>query len=314
MRWYYAPGYDYARNLAPQKAVHGFVLDRPSRIRRHLITADVADASAFEAPRPLAESDVSAVHEDAVLAALRDPFAVSLTIEYDAVAALPPDVVWEAVVAPQLHASGGTCEALRAAARGDWAINLSGGFHHARPDLGHGFCLVNDVALAVAQLRSEGVRRRILIVDLDLHQGDGNAIFFADDPDVFTFSMHERALFPVPKATSDLDVGLESGTGDAEYLERLDEALAGISRRFAPEIVVYLAGSDPFVLDPLGTLQLTHEGMCARDARVARFAREHGCGLVALPAGGYSEESPTLTAVAFAEIAASAPGAQKPAA
>ncbi len=214
------------------------------------------------------------------------------------------DAVWEAIVAPQLHAAGGTCAALRAAADGDWAINLSGGYHHARPDLSHGFCLVNDVAIAVARLRREGTRRRILIADLDLHQGDGNARFFEADDEVFTFSMHERGIFPLPRAQSDLDMDLPAGTGDATYLERLERALDEIRARFAPEVVVYVAGSDPFERDPLGSLRLTPEGLAMRDQRIARFAQELGCPLVVLPAGGYSEESATLTALGFAEISA----------
>jgi histone deacetylase 11 len=304
MRWYYAAAYDYARNLPEHKAVHGFVLDRATRIQRHLITADVVSAGAFEEPEPVGELEVGEIHEPVVIYDLHDPYAVSRAVEFDAIALLPHDEVWQAVVAPQLLAAGGTCAALRAAVDGEWAINLSGGFHHARPDMAHGFCLLNDVALAVHRLRKEGLTHRILIVDLDLHQGDGNAFFFANDDSVFTFSMHERSVFPVPKATSDLDLGLESGTGDVEYLEQLEGALAQLRERCSPDLLLYVAGSDPFVRDPLGSLRLTPEGLAERDARVARFAAELGIPLVALPAGGYSEESAALTAMGFAEIAA----------
>ncbi len=226
--------------------------------------------------------------------------------ELDLIALLPPEVVWSAVVAPQLHAAGGTCEALRAAWAGQWAINLSGGYHHARRGLSHGFCLVNDVALAIGRMRREGSRRRVLIVDLDLHQGDGNAELFAGDDEVFTFSMHEDGIFPIPKLCSDLDVGLPFGAGDADYLARLAEALRTVESRFSPEVVVYPAGSDPYQGDPLGSLQLSAEAMAERDQRVARFAVRLGCALVALPAGGYSPESPEITAAGFAKIAAAA--------
>lgn len=304
MRWYFAPEYDYGRNLPQHRAVHGFVLDKPSRVRRHLITADVAGESDFERPVPVDEAEVSEVHESGVVFDLHDAYAVSRAVEFDALALLPEETVWQAVVAPQLHACGGTCAGLRAAADGEWAINLSGGFHHARPDLAHGSCLVNDVALAVARLEREGRMRPILLVDLDLHQGDGNATFFAKEDRVFTFSMHEQAAFPVPKAMSDLDVGLPQRTGDDGYLERLELALAEIDERFTPEVIVYVAGSDPFEHDPLGSLQLSPEGMTERDRRVARYAAERGCGLVVLPAGGYSDQSAALTAAGFAEIAA----------
>jgi acetoin utilization deacetylase AcuC-like enzyme len=195
----------------------------------------------------------------------------------------------------ELLASGGTYQALRAAANGECAVNLSGGYHHARRHLSHGFCLVNDVALGIARLRHEGIPRRVLIIDLDLHQGDGNATIFAEDRDTYTISVHEEDLFPIPKARSDLDIGLPSFTGDAGYLNAVEEALQYARRHFTPEMIVYVAGSDPYKGDPLGSLQLTKPGLLARDKRVAQFARELRCPLVVLPAGGYSSESPSIT-------------------
>ena len=304
MRWFFAPEYDYARNLPQHSAVHGFVVDKPSRVRRHLVTADVVADADFEAAPPVSEEEIGKIHDRGVLIDLHDPFAVSRAVEFDALSRLPAETVWEAAVVPQLFACGGTCAALRAAADGEWAINLSGGFHHARPDLAHGSCLVNDLALAVARLDASGARPPILVVDLDLHQGDGNACFFAGDDSVFTFSMHEQAAFPVPKAQSDLDVGLPQKTGDEDYLRQLDQALGEIDARFRPGLVVYVAGSDPFEHDPLGSLQLTLEGMLERDRRVAQFAADRDCGLAVLPAGGYSDQSAALTAACFAEVLA----------
>jgi acetoin utilization deacetylase AcuC-like enzyme len=305
MRWFYDPGYDYGHGLpdAPSE-VHGFLLAKPSRIRDALVAAGTVWGDEFVRPEPVTEAEIAAVHGPGFLEALHDPEAVAAAVELDAIALLPPELVWGAVVAPQIRAAGGTCEALRIAAQGEWAANLSGGFHHARPDLAHGFCLVNDVALAVARLRGDGAAPPILIVDLDLHQGDGNAVFFAGDPLVYTLSLHEEGLFPFPKARSDLDVGLASGCGDEPYLATLDAALARARAEFEPCIVLYLAGSDPFERDPLGSLRLSRAGLLARDRRVARFAREQGCGLLALPAGGYSPASPELTARGFAAIAA----------
>ncbi len=304
MRWFYASGYDYGRGLPGQPSeVHGFVLSKPSRIREELLALRAVSEHELTQPEGATEADFADLHEPRVLRNLHVPGAVAEAIEFEAIAGLPAATVWQTVVAPQLHAAGGTRAALRAAAEGEWAINLSGGFHHARPDLSHGFCLVNDVALAIASLRGQGLRRRIAIVDLDLHQGDGNAVFFEGDEEIFTFSMHEEAIFPVPKARSDLDVGLRSGTGDEEYLARLDRALREILGRFSPEAVVYVAGSDPYRGDPLGTLEVSPEALVERDRRVALFAKEAGCGLVAVTAGGYSAESPRLTANGFAEIA-----------
>ncbi|MFP6602608.1 MAG: hypothetical protein VB862_08780, partial [Pirellulaceae bacterium] len=194
------------------------------------------------------------------------------------------------------------CTALAAAAEGRWAFNLSGGYHHARPDLSHGFCLVADVALAVHRLRAGGKRPNILVLDLDLHQGDGNAAAFRGVETVFTASMHEEAVFPFPKLDSDLDVGLASGMADAEYLDHLDACLANISERFQAQILVYVAGSDPFVEDRMGSLRISREGMRERDRRVASYARRQGAALVALTAGGYSESSPDVTAAGYLEM------------
>ncbi len=192
---------------------------------------------------------------------------------------------------------------LRAAATREWAINLSGGYHHARRDLSHGFCLINDIAVGLARLRHEGTHRRVLIIDLDLHQGDGNATTFADDRDTYTISVHEEGIFPFPKARSDLDIGLRPDTGDADYLGAVEQALQHAQSRFTPEMIVYVAGSDPYTDDPLGSLQVTKSGLLARDQRVARFAREQQCPHVALPAGGYSSDSPSITAATFRAIA-----------
>lgn len=303
MHWYYRREYDYGAGIPGLPTeVHGFVLNKPTAIRDALVACGAVAQAAFVAPESIVDADLLRVHNAALLAALGDPVAVAAAIELYELAALPADLVRSAVVAPQLRACGGTLAALRHAAQGGWAVNLSGGYHHARRDLSHGFCLVNDVAVGLARLRHEGVHRRVLIVDLDLHQGDGNATMFAGDHDVFTLSVHEEGIFPIPKAKSDLDIGLPGGTGDDEYLAAVDEALAFARQRFEPEIVVYVAGTDPYVADPLGSLRISEAGLCARDRRVAEFARENGAALVALPAGGYTPESSRLSAAGFAAM------------
>src|SRR2546425_226908 len=285
MQWFYNQGYDYGGGLpGSPREVHGFILHKPWEIRDQLIREGIVAALAFRKPTPVTEHELTRVHEANVIAGLRDVQAVARAIELGEVALLPPQLVWQAVVAPQLLAAGGTCEALRVAVDGEWAINLSGGFHHARRDLSHGFCLVNDIALGLSRLHHEGLHRRTLIFDLDLHQGDGNATIFAGDPDMYTVSIHEEGIFPIPKARSNLDIGLPPRTGDDAYLARVEEALAHVRRHFAPEIIVYVAGSDPYEDDPLGSLELTEAGLLARDRRVARFAGEIGCPLVTLPA------------------------------
>lgn len=305
MRWYYHPGYVYGRHFPGlPRTLHGFTRDRAARIHRALKKAGITD---FVAPDAVAEAAVAAVHTPQVVAGLHDARAVAEAVELDWLAHLPTFLVRRLVVAPQLRAAGGTVLALRAAADGAWTFNLSGGFHHARPDQSHGFCLINDVTIAVDQLRKAERRPPILILDLDLHQGDGNAAAFAGDREVFTVSMHEEAVFPFPKLASGLDVGLASGIGDSVYLRHLDRTLAALPERFTPAVVIYVAGTDPLEADPLGHLYLSPQGLVERDRRVARYVRAQGAGLVVLPAGGYSPESPACAAAGMLAMAEEAP-------
>ncbi len=157
VKWFYDFSYDYGQGLPDRpREVHGFVLDKPTRIRDALVASGVVEAATFESPESVTERQLLAVHDEGLVAGLRKPQAVADAIELDLIALLPPELVWSSVVAPQLHAAGGTCEALRAAWVGQWAINLSGGYHHARRGLSHGFCLVNDVALAIGRMRRGG--------------------------------------------------------------------------------------------------------------------------------------------------------------
>ena len=305
MRWFYDPGYDYGSRLpGGPREIHGFVLRKPSEIHDALVAMCVVVPGAFRSPEPVAAEELRFVHSERVVQGLSDPWSVATAIELPEIAALPPEVIRDNIVAPQLLAAGGTCEALACAAVGESATNLSGGFHHARRDLSHGFCLINDVALAVARLRRARQRRRVLILDLDLHQGDGNATCFAQDDSVFTVSLHQEDIFPYPKMTSDIDVGLAAGTGDDAYLAALESALGAARARFRPDIVVYVAGSDPYENDRLGDLRLTRAGLLQRDRRIGEFTRDLRVPIVALPAGGYTDESPAINAAGFAAIAA----------
>lgn len=302
MRFFYDRGYDNGRGL-PIKRIHGFLLDRATRIKRALVERHGVPADAFDAPERLTEADLSRVHTPDHLALLEDKRRVAEAIEVPLLRWLPGGLVRRAAVAPQICASGGTLAALRAAVEGAWTANLSGGYHHARPDLAHGFCLVADVAVAVARLRSEELRPKVLIVDLDLHQGDGNAVCFAGDEDVFTLSVHEEGLFPQPNVKSDLDVLVPAGSDDEPYLKLVREALEQAAARFAPDVVVYVAGTDPYVDDPLGSLRVSAAGMLERDELVGGLAQRLGAGLVMLPAGGYTDASPGLAAAGMAALA-----------
>ncbi len=188
-----------------------------------------------------------------------------------------------------LHAVSGTILASRAAAESGIASNLAGGTHHAYPDRGEGFCVLNDVAVAIRVLQRDGVARRFLIIDCDVHQGNGTAHIFARDPDVFTFSIHGAKNYPLFKEESDLDIELADGTGDDEYLGTLAEALDRLSVQ-QPEMIFYLGGADPFESDKLGRLALTKVGLFRRDRSVLEFARYLGVPIVTTMSGGYAAE------------------------
>jgi acetoin utilization deacetylase AcuC-like enzyme len=168
------------------------------------------------------------------------------------------------------------------------AVHLGGGFHHAFPDHGEGFCLINDVAIAIRVLQREGIARRVAVVDLDVHHGNGTAAIFQGDPDVFTFSMHQERNYPAWKPASDLDIGLEDGTADAEYLALLERRLPELLARHRPELVFYLAGADPFRFDQLGGLGLTLEGLRRRDELVFARTKRQGVAVAVCLAGGYA--------------------------
>ena len=181
-------------------------------------------------------------------------------------------------------------------------INLGGGFHHARPDMGHGFCVYNDVAYAIHVLRAEGFTGRILIIDTDAHQGDGNHAFFAADPTVYSFSMHQGDIFPHPKLRGDRDISLDPQTDDDRFLLRLDHALTDILDAEPVALVFHVAGSDVLDDDPLASLALTPDGLVRRDLLVTRHVRSRGIPLVHLLAGGYGPSSATAQGRAVAAI------------
>ena len=183
---------------------------------------------------------------------------------------------------------GGTIRAARAALEDGLCIHIGGGFHHAFADHGEGFCVLNDVAVAVETLRRDGAIRRALVVDCDLHQGNGTAAIFAGQDHAFTFSIHQMDVYPAEKATSSLDVGLWSGDGDACYLAELRAYFPALYRKVRPDIVFYVAGADPLSGDKLGGLELTKEGLLARDELVLSGARRLGLPVVVVLAGGYA--------------------------
>jgi len=195
---------------------------------------------------------------------------------------------WSQILVKRAFASvGGTISASLQALEHGWGATLGGGTHHAFRSEGAGFCVFNDIAVAIQFLRQRGLIRRAAVIDLDVHQGDGTAEIFKDDPDVFTLSMHGEGNFPFRKKQSRLDVPLPDGVEDEEYLRRLDEVLpAAFGSR--PDIVFYQSGVDPLASDSLGRLSLTPQGLIERDRMVFSTARRFGAPFVLTSGGGYS--------------------------
>lgn len=178
----------------------------------------------------------------------------------------------------------GACEALE---RKEICFHVGGGWHHAFRDHAEGFCYVNDVAVAILAAKREGRLRKALVVDLDLHQGNGTAVYFQNDPDVFTFSMHQQHLYPA-KQKSDLDIGLKDNTDDDTYLQLLKTAVPRIYDEHQPDLIFYVTGADPFSGDQLGSLSLSKEGLRLRDKHVLDEAAARGIPVVITLAGGYA--------------------------
>ncbi len=195
------------------------------------------------------------------------------------------------------RAVGGTLAAARFALDEGIAMNLAGGTHHAFPDRGEGFCVFNDVAIAIRTLQAEGRLTRALIIDLDVHQGNGTNAIFSGDERVFTFSMHGRRNYPFTKVSGSLDVELEDGCNDHDYLSLLTEALPRVIAAAKPDFVVYLAGADAHEDDRLGRLRLTASGLARRDVIVIDSAREVGIPVAVTIAGGYGRDIDTTVSI-----------------
>jgi acetoin utilization deacetylase AcuC-like enzyme len=272
---------------------HVFPTEKYRLTAEEIVRRGVLPPGGFLRPGPAPREDLLLVHDASYLDRL-DAIAAG-TEPWDPRFEVP---VERAVVDAFVLAAGGSVLAARKALERGAAANLTGGFHHAYPGHGEGFCLLHDAAVAVKVLRREGLMRRALFVDLDVHQGNGTVACFEGDRDAYTFSIHEEENYPYPKERGSLDVGLATGTGDAGYLGALDGALARIAVEFPrPDLLVYVAGADAFEEDRLGRLALTREGFRRRDARVLAFAASAGCPVVAMLAGGYAARTEDVVGI-----------------
>jgi acetoin utilization deacetylase AcuC-like enzyme len=262
---------------------HVFPIRKFELVRDRLLAEGTLAPHEVVEPRQAAVEDVLLVHTDDYVTRLR---AGALTPREIRRLGLP----WsKALVRRSFLATGGTLAAARAALAEGVGSNLAGGTHHAFPDHGEGFCVLNDVAVAVRVLRRDRLAARAAVIDLDVHQGNGTAAIFEGDAEVFTFSMHGAKNYPLFKTRSTLDVELADATGDDEYLDTLARHLPRVFEH-APDLVFYLGGADPYAGDKLGRLSLTIGGLRARDETVLRACRDRGVPVATVMSGGYAAD------------------------
>jgi acetoin utilization deacetylase AcuC-like enzyme len=268
----------------PLPAGHRFPAGKYAMLRERVEAMGLARPDEVVRPEPAGWSQLLAVQDAGLVQRIRTG---TLDVREQRGLGLP----WsQQLVLRARGAVAGTIAAARHALAHGLAMNLGGGTHHAGRDFARGFCLFNDVAVATADLRASADLHRVLVVDCDVHQGDGTAQLLAADPDAFTLSLHGARNYPFRRIPSDLDVDLPTGTGDEAYLRALDGALDRALDGFAPELAFYLAGADPWEGDRLGRLALTKPGLRARDELVLDRLAAAGTPVCVVLAGGYAAD------------------------
>jgi acetoin utilization deacetylase AcuC-like enzyme len=297
----YHPGY----NL--DLGEHVFPARKYRLIRDGLVAKGIADPADIVAPEPATDEDVLRVHTREYVEKLKTG---SLTAAERLKLELPfsPEVV-----AAFWLAAGGSILAARCALHDGFAVNIGGGFHHAFAGHGEGFCMLNDVAIAARRAQADGAAARVLIVDVDVHHGNGTAAIFAGDASVFTFSIHQWRNYPQMKPPSDLDINLADRVGDEEYLAELQHGLDESFRRFTPDLLLYVAGADPYRDDQLGGLSLTLAGLRRRDDLVFAEARRRGLPVAVTFAGGYARNTEDTVRIHMNTVLAAVDAADRPA-
>lgn len=236
----------------------------------------------FIEPQPATDKDIELVHTADYVRKLKEG-----TLSMWEIMTLELPYSKELVEASWLCAGGSIMTAGFALEDGA-SVHLGGGFHHAFPDHGEGFCVLNDHSIAIRKLEKDGKIKKALVVDCDLHQGNGTAYIFKDDPSVFTFSIHQQNNYPAVKPPSDLDIGLNDGVSDEVYLGHLEKHVPQIIKDFQPDLTLYVAGADPYEHDQLGGLSVTLEGLKKRDEIVIGESRKAGIPVAVVLAGGYA--------------------------
>ncbi len=279
MKIFYCDGFPL-----PLPAGHRFPIQKYVLLRKAVMTAGLVAPEDMVVPEPATDEQILRAHDDDYLERVKQG---ELTPKEVRRIGLP----WSPELLARTRCSvGGTIAACRAALTDGMAVSLAGGTHHAFRDHGQGYCVFNDSVIAARTMQAEGQVRRVVIIDCDVHQGNGTAAILADDPTIFTFSIHGARNFPFHKELSDLDVELEDGTEDADYLEALQAGLARALELADAGLAIYLAGADPYAGDQLGRLSLSKEGLAARDQLVVGLCRGAGLPVATVMSGGYGRQ------------------------
>jgi acetoin utilization deacetylase AcuC-like enzyme len=268
----------YDLHLGP----HVFPSQKYRLVQEALLGARIAAPADFLAPEPASDEDVLRVHSQEYVRKLKTG-----TLNYMDIMRLEIPYSKELIEAVWL-AAGGSILAGRRALEDGWAANIGGGFHHAYPDHGEGFCVIHDVAIAIRRLQFDRAIETAMVVDTDVHQGNGTAAIFGGDGNVFTLSIHQENNYPYPKPPSNIDIDLPDRIGDEDYLAILERNLMRAFHDFHPDLLFYIGGADPYREDQLGGLALTAEGLRKRDALVFEHARRLGVPVAITLAGGYA--------------------------
>ena len=277
---------------------HTFPLQKYPILKKRLLESNPVTAKNLYVPQAATRDEITRVHDLEYIRRLRNG---ELTLKEIRPIGLP----WSnEIIERAMRSAGATIEACRCALVEGVAVNLGGGTHHAFRDRGQGYCLLNDAAIACRALQSENLVRKILIIDCDAHQGNGTAAIFKDDASVFTFSIHGKNNFPYKKERSDLDIALDDGTGDAKYLEELKQGVTYSLEQIDAQLVIYLAGADPFKDDRFGRLALTKQGLAERDRMVFRHCYAAGLPIAVTMAGGYARRIEDTVDIHFQTVLA----------
>ena len=284
------------RFVLPLPEGHRFPMVKYSRLRERVAATNICAPGELRAPRAVSNKEILRSHERGYL---RRVVAGTLTEKEVRRIGFP----WsEKMVERSRRASGGTLGACHAALEDGFAANLAGGTHHAFADRGEGYCIFNDSAIAARAVQAGGLVERVVVVDTDVHQGNGTAAILHGDPSVFTFSIHGAKNFPFHKEESDLDVALPDGADDSEFLDALEDGLERSLEESRAELAIYLAGADPFEDDRLGRLSVTKEGLAERDRLVLESCRERGLPVAVTMAGGYARDAEDTVDIHFQSI------------